>query len=234
LYLHQAESGETGNPPLGLLSEKVPGNELPDTYNYPESQRKVRADIPVLGYTTPPMPEDMEIVGPVSLVLYAASTAADMDWVIKLDDIAPNGAAQVVTKGFLKAAYREVDPEKSRPGQPFHPYLQPSPIEKDKIYEYEIELLPIFRTFKVGHRLRLRIASNDFFGQDPLNYHTPVFQIATNTVYHNKQFPSHLVLPIIPAGQTGKELPRPSLNYNPMANVLSKLSTEKVTKQSSK
>lgn len=222
LYLHQGAKGAASEPPYGLLNEKAPGDEITDAYDYPESQRQVMRDLPVLAYSTPPLAEDMELVGPASLVLYAASTADDMDWLIKIDDEAPDGSITVVTKGWLKASHRELDEAKSRPGQPFHPHTNPVPIEPNKVYKFEIEIWPIFRTFKAGHKLRLRIASGDavspsgnVVSTDVMHYHLLLFKTGRNTIYHSKECPSHLFLPIIPARQSGSELPAPAIDYKP-------------------
>jgi predicted acyl esterase len=214
LYLREGGGGSAGDPPYGLLSEVAPDNETADTYDYPESQRKVASNLPALGYLTPPLTSDMELIGPTSLVLYAASSADDMTWVVKIDDVAPDGSVLTVSKGWLKASHREVDEAKSRPGQPFHTHTNPVPIEPNKIYRYDIEIWPICRTFKKGHRLRLRIASGDSPVWDVLNYHNTVFQVGRNTVYHNKEYPSHLVLPVIPESRSKTEL-RPDIDYKP-------------------
>jgi predicted acyl esterase len=191
LYLHQGDKGEAGKPPYGLLSEDIPNEEPADTYKYPESQKRAKADLPVLAYLTQPLPEDVEIVG-------------------------PDGSISVVTKGWLKGIYREVDHAKSVTGQPFHTHLESSKIEPNKVYKYEIELWPIFRKFKAGHRLRLRIASGDSPAYDVMNYHNVLFRPGTNTIYHSKENPSHLVLPIIPDRQTGNNPPQPEINYFPV------------------
>jgi uncharacterized protein len=213
VYLRQGTHGEASKPPYGLLNESIPGNEIADTYDYPECQRMVMKDQPVLAYLTSPLAEDMEIVGPAKLVLYASSTADDMDWVIRIDDVAPDGTLQVATKGWLKATHLELDSARSSIGQPFHTHSKPLAIEKNRVYEYEIELWPMFRTFRAGHRLRLRIASGDSFSHDPLNYHSVLFQPGRNTIYHNREYPSHLVLPIIPKDNTITNLPRPDVNW---------------------
>jgi predicted acyl esterase len=119
-----------------------------------------------------------------------------------------------VSKGWLKASHREVDEAKSRPGQPFHTHTDPVPIEPDKVYRYDIEIWPLCRTFKKGHRLRLRIASGDSPVWDVMNYHNTIFQPGRNTVYHNKEYSSHLILPVIPESQSLTEL-RPDIDYKP-------------------
>ncbi|MEW6142205.1 MAG: CocE/NonD family hydrolase [Chloroflexota bacterium] len=214
-YLHRGSGNGASKPPYGLLNVDRPTEEeAGDSYDYPESQRSVASNQPVLAYLTSPLDRDMEIIGPASLILYAASTADDMNWVIKIDDQAPDGSIAVVTKGWLKASHREIDPAKSKPGQPFHTHSNPTRIEPNKTYKYEIELWPIFHTFRAGHRLRLRIASGDSFIWDVMNAHNALFQPGRNTIFHNMACPSHLILPIIPSG-TGKIEPRPAIDYKP-------------------
>lgn len=213
-YLHSGEQGPANEPPYGLLSQVPPGDETPDNYPYPESQRAVEANLPVLGYSTPPLKKDMEVVGPASLVMYAASTAEDAAWMVKLDDVAPDGSFTVASKGWLKASHREVDEAKSAPGRPFHTHANPTPIEPGEVYRYEIEIWPVFRLFKAGHRLRLRIASSDSRTWDANSFHSQVELPMTNTVYHDKRYPSHLLLPLVPANSR-KVDEKPTITYKP-------------------
>ena len=100
----------------------------------------------------------------------------------------------------MKASFREVDPARSNPGRPFHPFLRQELLEPGRIYEFQIELRPIFHTFKPGHRLQLQIASED------IGYSNPLRQIdvlllpwpVENTIHHDAAHPSHLLLPVIP------------------------------------
>ena len=120
---------------------------------------------------------------------------------MKVRDVGPDGEVTLRTQGHLKASYREVDEAKSKPGQPYHPYRNPVPPEPNKVYEYQIELIPIFHTFKAGHRIRVEIASDDLlhFGNVHIIYTSEMLPVpAVNTGYHNLKYPSHLVLPVIP------------------------------------
>ena len=53
------------------------------------------------------MAEDVEVTGPVALELYAKSSAVDTDFTAKLVDVWPNGFAQNLTEGILRARYRD-------------------------------------------------------------------------------------------------------------------------------
>jgi predicted acyl esterase len=198
MYLHGGERGRAGEPPWGLLSEAEPEIEPPDEFDYPECAKRVEANEPVLAYLTRPFSEDTEIVGPVSLTLYAAATAADTALVAKIDDVEPDGSWRPVSKGWLKAAHRKVDRGRSRPGRPFHPHEVHEPLEPGKVYEFEIEIWPLCRCFKAGHRLRLRIANSDSRIHDAGNTHTIVEVPMRVTVHHSKEYPSRLLLPVIP------------------------------------
>jgi hypothetical protein len=49
---------------------------------------------------------------------------------------------------------------------------------------------------------------------DIANFHAAVEQPATNTIYHDRGYPSHLLLPVIPAGTAPTNL-RPKLEFMP-------------------
>ena len=110
------------------------------------------------------------------------------------------GAARPLSRGILKASFRAIDEARCKPGQPFHPFERQVLLEPGRIYEFQIELRPIFHTVKAGHRLQLQIASED------LQYNNPLRQLdvqllpwpVENTVHHASNHPSHLLLPIIP------------------------------------
>ena len=155
----------------------------------------------LLTYSTTPMGYDLRVWGPLSLHLNGASTAADTIWFIKLADVAPDGNIKIITEGHLRASYREIDEGKSLPGQPFHPFCNPNPQEPNAIYDFQIEMRPIFHTFKKGHRIWLSIGSNDleYQGKIRSNY---IFQSqpapGENVVYHDTAHQTHLLLPVIP------------------------------------
>lgn len=212
-YLHSTNKSPGNAAPYGLLSEAEPAEERPDSYDYPQTDGLVDDNLPVLAYLTPPLAADMEVIGPVSLNLYASSTASDTAFVAKIDDVSPDGKFRTVSKGWLKASHREVDQTRSSPGQPFHTHTNPTPLVPGKVYKFEIEIWPIFRNFKAGHRLRLRIASKDSRKWDVANFHSIVEQPATNTIHHNDEYPSHLRLPVIQG--PAPVAPKPRLDFVP-------------------
>jgi putative CocE/NonD family hydrolase len=161
----------------------------------------VAAGRPVLAYATPPLDKDVRVWGPLSAVLYGSSTTLDTAWFVKLGDVSPDGNIMLLTQGHLKASYREVDEAKSNQGQPFHPFQNPVLPEPGTVYEYQIEMIPIFHTFKAGHKIWVQIASDDFVYQFPLHtiYTSEMLPVpAENAIYHDSAHPSHLLLPVIP------------------------------------
>jgi hypothetical protein len=148
-----------------------------------------RADVQV--YSTPALGEDLEVTGPVSLDLYASSTAVDTDFTAKLVDVWPNGFVQNLTEGILRARFRKT----TQAAEPLVP---------GKVYELKIDLWATSNVFLKGHKIRLEISSSDFPRFDR-NLNTGVgatesatFVSATNSVFHDAAHPSALILPIVP------------------------------------
>ena len=197
----------------GILSVNAPRAETPDQYVYdpanpaptiggplccdsqhlapgPRDQRPVEDRNDVLLYSTAPLAKDTEVTGPVSVELYAKSSAVDTDFVGKLVDVWPNGFAENLTEGIIRARYRDSQeqPESMNPGQ---------------IYKLKVDLWATSNVFRKGHILRLEISSSNFprfdrnlnSGLDARIVNQPVS--ATNSIYHDDQHPSALILPIV-------------------------------------
>jgi putative CocE/NonD family hydrolase len=153
------------------------------------------ADRRSLTFTTAPLPADTEVSGPARVELYAASTADDTDFVVTLVDVHPDGRAQLLRQNILRASRRES-------------LSEPSPIEPGRIYKLTIPIFPISNLFERGHRIRLTVSSSSFprwmpnhntFAPD--NEQAP-YVAATNTIYHDAQHPSALILPVVPPPAT--------------------------------
>ena len=146
----------------------------------------------VLVYTTPALGEDTEVIGPVEVRLFAASSAKDTDFIIKLIDVQPDGRALNVTEGIVRARFRRSIWE------------APTLIAPGQTYEYRIELLPVAIIFGKGHRIRIHVSSSSWPLWDrnqntgrPIGMDAEV-ETAEQTIYHDSERPSHIVLPIIP------------------------------------
>jgi len=161
----------------------------------PKDRQSVQKRHDVLVYTTEPLTEDMEVTGPVVMKLYAASDAVNTDFTATLTDVHPDGRAIHICEGIRRASFRQS-------------LEHPTPITPGKVYCYTIELWETSMLFKKGHRLRLEISSSNFprYARN-LNTGLPVgtsakMKIAHQTVYHDAAHPSHLILPLIPAGRS--------------------------------
>ena len=158
----------------------------------PIDQKEVETRKDVLVYSTPTLEKDVEVTGPITLDLYASSSAVDTDFTAKLVDVWPNGFVQNLTEGILRARYRNSTqgaPEALVPGQ---------------VYELKIDLWSTSNVFLKGLKIRLEVSSSNFprfdrnlnTGKDAVD--DSAFVPATNTVWHDAQHPSALILPIVP------------------------------------
>ena len=145
----------------------------------------------VLVYTTPPLSEDTEVTGPVSVALYASSSAQDTDFTAKLVDVGPSGYAMNLADGIVRARYRD-------PKQPA------SLIDANEVYEFTIDLWATSNLFKAGHRIRVEISSSNYPRFDRnANTGAPIgsdtdFVAALQSVHHSSEYPSHILLPVVP------------------------------------
>lgn len=213
-YLHSAGRANTLNGD-GALSPLAPEHETPDRYDYdpanpvetrggalmispeyppgPFDQRPTESRSDVLTYTTPPLEQDIEVTGPISVHLWASSSAPDTDFVARLVDVHPDGYARNLTDGIIRARYRH-----------FAHGEQPSLIEPGQAYEYEIDLWATSNVFLKGHAIRLDVTSSNFprWDRNPNTGHDfgadAELAIAHQTILHDAEHPSYVVLPIVP------------------------------------
>ena len=156
-------------------------------------QRPVEERRDVLVYTSEPLREPLEVTGPLSVTLYAASSAYDTDFTAKLVDVRPDGYAQNIQDGIIRARYRDSG-------------SQPTLLTPGRVYRFVIDLWATSHVFLPSHRLRLEISSSNFprFDRNP-NTGRP---IATETEYipaqqlvlHDSIHPSHITLPVMKGG----------------------------------
>ena len=195
----------------GSLSAMPPSNQQPDSYEYDPSnpvvtlggshlgaaaegapngqkdQRPIHGR--VLTYTGPVLEKEIDVTGQVRAVLHAKTSAPDTDWIVKLVDLFPDGRAMLVCDGILRARYRN-----SR--------VKPK-LLSGQIARYEIDLWGTSYVFQQGHRMQVIVTSSDFPRWDRnmntggVNAEESVGKIALNTVYHDKEHPSHILLPVM-------------------------------------
>lgn len=214
-YLHSRGNANTLDGD-GALATEAPGNEPSDIFLYNPlnpvptnggglccyqnafsggafDQTSIERRADVLVYTTEPLAEDTEITGPVSLTLYAASSAPDTDFTAKLVSIGPCGcSAMNLTDGIIRARVRESKSE-------------PKLITPGKVYEYTIDMWQTSILLRKGDRIRLEVSSSNFprFDRNPNTGHDLFvdadMQPAIQTIMHDRTNASYLTLPVIPA-----------------------------------
>jgi len=161
----------------------------------------------VLTFTSAPLGADLEIAGPIKLELYASSTAPDTDFFVKLSDQVPqaesdraegrNPIAETVSRGWLRASHRALDPERSTEMEPYHTHAAPEPLVPGAVYRFDISIEPMAYRFAAGHRIRLEIVNGDSALTEMLwtHYYRPD-KIGADTIYHDARNPSVLILPV--------------------------------------
>jgi putative CocE/NonD family hydrolase len=198
----------------GLLTGEPHKSDLPDDFVYdprnpvpttggaiccnpskfswgPKDQSGVESRQDVLVFSTPVLKQDVEITGPIRVVMYASTSQPDTDFTAKLVDVWPSGVAQNLTDGALRLRYRNSldQPLFARPGE---------------IYQITIDAGVTSNVFRAGHKIRVEISSSNFprFDRNP-NTGRPIadeteLRVANQRVYHGKQYPSYVLLPMIP------------------------------------
>jgi putative CocE/NonD family hydrolase len=162
-----------------------------------------------VSFETPPMQEETEITGPIVLNLWVSSTSKDIDIFATIRHIGPDGKdlwevgqhgqPVPVTKGWLRASHRKLDPERSLPYRPYHAHNERWWLKPGEPVECQVEIWPTCMVFKKGHRLRLDIQPRDGVGSAPYTHYYADYNAgAKNTVHAGGGKASYLLLPIIP------------------------------------
>jgi putative CocE/NonD family hydrolase len=215
-YLHSAGRAVTAGGD-GLLSLDPPGDEPADSYRYdprqpvpthggammlmepsgavnsgPLDQRRIEQRPDVLCYTTPPLERPVEVIGPITVALAISSSARDTDFTAKLVDVSPDGRAEILTDGILRARYRDS-------------LTAPELLEPGAVYALRVDAGATANVFRAGHRIRLEISSSNFprfdrnsnTGGEIALERAEDMQAAINHVHHDQANPSYLTLPVI-------------------------------------
>ncbi len=210
-YLH-SEGSANGSGGNGTLSTTAPTGEEPeDTFTYDPGDptpylvdarelelglnedysdiHATRSDL--LAFTTDPLEEEMEITGPMTATLYAATDARDTDWYVMLLNVYPDGKAERIQEAVARARFR-------------NGFDQPSLLEPNRVYQYDMDLWFTGIVIPPGHRLRVVVTSALFPKYDRNlntggdNERDTEFLSAHQRVFHDAAFPSHVTLPLIP------------------------------------
>jgi len=208
-YLHSGGRANTAGGD-GTLDPRPPREEPPDHFVYDpadpaptrggntlilamgvQDQRPAEARPDVLVYSSAPVTDALEVTGPVTVTLFAASSAPDTDFTAKLVDVHPEGYAQNLTDGIVRARYRA---SRERPA-----LLTPGTVTA-----FTIDCWATSHVFRPGHRIRVEISSSNFprfdrnlnTGEDQAT--GTRWQVAHQTIKHDGAAPSHIMLPVIP------------------------------------
>jgi putative CocE/NonD family hydrolase len=215
LYLHSS-GGANSRRGDGVLSAVAPtADEPPDSYVYDplhpvptvggrtlmptimlagiEDQTAVEERSDVLCYSSPVLTRELELAGPVSVELWAISSAVDTDFTAKLVDVAPSGFAANLADGIVRGRYRESTKQRSAPLTPGEPV------------RLQIDLWDLAHTFKPGHRVVLEVSSSNFPRFDRnLNTGHEIGEdgpddarLAAQQILHDAAHPSAVVLPVL-------------------------------------
>jgi putative CocE/NonD family hydrolase len=146
----------------------------------------------ILIYETAPFEEPLTIAGPISALLYASSSAKDTDWCVTLYVVAEDGeiSPMGMTWGVLRARFR-----KSMDAPQF--------LEKEKVYEFAIDLSHTGQTFQKGERIRMEVSSASFpeysrnLNTGGHNEMEKEYVSAVQRIYHTEEYSSHLLLPVV-------------------------------------
>ena len=209
LYLRSGSGARTVDG--GGLSFDPPGGEPADRFVYdpadpvptlggcdvildnagPRDRARLQQRADILVFTGAPLEQDMEVTGPVTMTLYASSSAPDTDFTAVLCDVHPDGRSIIVCEGIRRARYRDsvTEPSLMTPGVP---------------YEFTIDMWQTSQVFKAGHRFRVEVSSSNFPRFDRNTnmggelWNETEMQPARQTVFHDRERPSHVLLPVIP------------------------------------
>jgi predicted acyl esterase len=176
-----------------------------------------------LRYLTDALPHDVLVAGPISLTLFASIDQEDTNWIVILKDVGPDPSVRTaregereidtalpereLTRGWLRASCRALDPERSTTQKPWHRLTRAAhqPVVPDEVNEYAIEILATANLFRAGHRICVEITSADFptgvsgmTNVEYIPYHLVSSRTVLHKVYHDVERPSRLLLPVVP------------------------------------
>ena len=182
------------------------------------------AQVQRLRYMTDPLPADLVIAGPAVLSLFAAIDQEDTNWIVTLKDVGPDEGVlsaregerdipadlkeRELTRGWLKASHRALDPSRSLPWRPWHPLTREAQqaVIPGEVNEYAIEIMATANLFRKGHRICIDIACMDVptgiggaTNAEYIPYHICSSKTTLHHIFHDTKRPSHILLPVLPS-----------------------------------
>ena len=205
-----------------FLARSVDDDLPPDAFvQMPPTQTNTIAR---LRYLSEPLARDLLVAGPIVFNFWASIDQDDTNWIIILKDVGPDVSVRTaregeravpddlpereLTRGWLKASLRALDPDRSLPWKPWHRLTREArcPVTPGEIVEYSVEILATANLFKAGHRICVEITSLDLptgvsgaTNVEYIPYHIASSRTTLHKIYHDARHPSHLLLPVIPS-----------------------------------
>ena len=159
----------------------------------PLDQSSIETRQDVLVYTSAPLTSELEVTGPIRVVLYVATSTNDTDFTAKIVDVEPDGRPVSITDGIQRLRYRLS-------------LSTPAFVKKNQPYQISVDAGVTSYVFAPGHRIRLEVSSSNFprFDRNMNSVHPNAFETkftkARQTVFHLQGYPSAILLPVIPHG----------------------------------
>jgi len=210
MYLQPQREGSSTGEAEGRLVLEAPAATAKITYPASPQSRHFHGGRTGVSFETAPMAQDTEVTGPLVLNIWVSSTSKDMDIMATLRNIGPDGKdvcelgqrgepVPCVTKGWLRASHRKLDPQKSLPYRPYHAHDERQWLTSGEAVECQVEIWPTSMVFGKGHKIRLDIGPRDGVGTGHFtHYHADYNDGAQNTIHAGGDKASYLLLPVIP------------------------------------
>ncbi|MHC4507161.1 MAG: CocE/NonD family hydrolase, partial [Planctomycetota bacterium] len=162
-------------------------------------------------FATPPLPDEVELTGPMAAKLYVSSSTEDMDIFATVQAFGPDGTevtfpgasepAAPIAQGWLRASHRKLDPEKSRPWQPYHTHDEEQKLVPEQVYEVDVEIWPgqvvLPRGLDDILDLNVQTGSGFFLHNHPEDRPKNVYG-GESAIHAGGEHPSYLLVPLIP------------------------------------
>jgi predicted acyl esterase len=158
----------------------------------PEAYSRANRGLPTVSFVSEPLEEAVEVTGHINLVLWVSSDTDDMDLFAYLRNMAPDGSVETATRGILKVSHRRLDPELSTAYRPIYLHEREEKLIPGEIVPIEVEIWATSMVFEPGHRIRLDIDAHDG------SHYFSAYNLYDNSIYVGGEYPSRLILPIIP------------------------------------
>lgn len=152
--------------------------------------------------------ERTEVIGPGRLTVFTSTSDDEIFFFVTLWDVAPDGEARLLTRGWLRGSLAETDDAASKPWLVHHIFHHNQALTPEHIYRFEINIVPTANVFKVGHRIAVRISSADddpprtfldLVAEGHLHRQRPSWV----TIHHDADHPSVLHLPVTSGNRIG-------------------------------